>query len=107
GPGEGQVDQVAVEQVDLRRAARALAQHDVEAVPQPRQRVEHHRQQGRLCRGGVGVAETAARASRTPGTSACFAVWYSAADSTPVGRPRTTTWLDRSLVGLSRIGFMA
>ena len=33
--------------------------------------------------------------------------WYSAAVMTPMGWPRTTTWLERSPVGLRRIGFMA
>ena len=82
--GDAEVGDVVVEQVDLGRPAGALAQHDVEAAAQVGQRVEHHRQQARAWRRG-----TRPPSSRRP------------------GRPRTMTWLVRSPVGLSRIGFMA
>ena len=50
---DAQVHDVVVEQVDLGRAARALAQHDVEAVAKVGQRVEHDRQELGLVRRGT------------------------------------------------------
>ena len=52
-------------------------------------------------------ARRSARASSTSGISARLDSWYSAAVCTPVARPITTTWLARSLVGLSSTGFIA
>ena len=41
GAGQPQVDEVAVEEVDLGRAARPFDEHDVEAGPEAVERGEH------------------------------------------------------------------
>ena len=52
-------------------------------------------------------ARRSASAASAVGSRPGLASWYSAAVITPTGRPRTITWLVRSPVGLSRMGFMA
>ena len=83
--GQGQVDEVAVEQVDLGRAARALADHHVEAA----------------------TAGRPARRARPASSAALGRVVLGRGHARRWPGPCTTTWLVRSPVGLSSTGFIA
>ena len=83
-PGQAHVDEVVRPEVDLGRAAGPLADHDVVAGGEVVVRRERRLGERRPARRRT----TRRRASRPAG-------------------PRTTTWLRRSLPGLSRTGFIA